>query len=568
MEVEKKRSSRIALLILETYPKIIKGSLAALGAMSPQQLKRLYLNGEKKLNKMLHLTANEKTTLKNLSETNGYDTCDFSLLYKLIRHFDLLESPNNGWTKKVTGINNIGDVVESLRRMRNDTIHRANITFDEDEENKIFHKSLNIARITDRLLKRTTDTFEEDVKLLRSWDPEHITRDKYIKALEKITELKKLGNLNNSGYDIAIFMKKDLTSTPTDINGRTPLTIYVKSGGMISSEAEAVSQHLNEIKDMINNKAYDIVFDSAETGSVIIHIAINNSILMNDVIMEQEMRDFVERVFAFLDEEFLKNFSHNIECIFASSDTMFDEDDCEFDDYDENWLKLHVDVASLVQKDPNQLKNTVGQFVGDVFHATEAIHASDSPIEVHVHSKGNQRSHTQPMFEELSSTVESGSTEGAMSGSRAMGCPLSKKSFNFLAHCEYGDMAKLARRSIKRQEEIQESGKDGDTFLHSAIRGGHLNILQWLLERTKIDPNSLNKDGVTLLHSAVRWGHLKILQWLLERTKIDPNSVNKVSKEVLNIIVNKNQCQHNVAHEINTYLPNILDIREVKGIDI
>lgn len=46
------------------------------------------------------------------------------------------------------------------------------------------------------------------------------------------------------------------------------------------------------------------------------------------------------------------------------------------------------------------------------------------------------------------------------------------------------------------------------------------------------------QDGDTLLHSAGRGGHLKILQWLLERTKIDPNNVNKVSKEVLYSIVN------------------------------
>lgn len=190
MDVEKTRSSRIALLILETYPKIIKGSLTVLNAMSPQQLQRLYLNGEKKLNKSLRLSTEEKKTLKNLSQTNGYETCDFTLLYKLIRHFDLLESPINGWTKKVSGLNNIGDIVESLRKLRNNTIHRSNITFEEHEEKAIFHKSLNIARTADKILNRTIETFEDEVDMLRSWDPEQKLRDKYIKALEKITELK------------------------------------------------------------------------------------------------------------------------------------------------------------------------------------------------------------------------------------------------------------------------------------------------------------------------------------------------------------------------------------------
>lgn len=35
--------------------------------------------------------------------------------------------------------------------------------------------------------------------------------------------------------------------------------------------------------------------------------------------------------------------------------------------------------------------------------------------------------------------------------------------------------------------------QDDDTLLHSAARGGNPNILQLLLERTKIDPKKLNK---------------------------------------------------------------------------
>lgn len=108
--------------------------------------------------------------------------------------------------------------------------------------------------------------------------------------------------------------------------GRTPLTIYVKSDGLMNSEA--VSQYLNEMKDKINKKAYNIVFDSAETGSVVIHIVAQNTILLNEDIMVQDMRDFVERVFASIDEEFLTNYSHEIECIIDSSDTIFDEGNC------------------------------------------------------------------------------------------------------------------------------------------------------------------------------------------------------------------------------------------------
>ncbi|VDI17156.1 Hypothetical predicted protein [Mytilus galloprovincialis] len=74
---------------------------------------------------------------------------------------------------------------------------------------------------------------------------------------------------------------------------------------------------------------------------------------------------------------------------------------------------------------------------------------------------------------------------------------------------------------------------DGDTLLHSATRFGHLNILQWLLERTKIDPNNVNKDGDTVLHITVRGGKLEMVKLLLKTSTIDPNQQNKTNGDTL-----------------------------------
>ncbi|CAG2246744.1 unnamed protein product [Mytilus edulis] len=81
------------------------------------------------------------------------------------------------------------------------------------------------------------------------------------------------------------------------------------------------------------------------------------------------------------------------------------------------------------------------------------------------------------------------------------------------------------------------SFQDGDTPLHSAVCGKQLAIVQLLLNRADIDPNRGNKDGDTPLHSAVCGGHLDIVQLLLDRADIDTNRGNKVHKYSLQLAV-------------------------------
>ncbi|CAG2211671.1 unnamed protein product [Mytilus edulis] len=73
----------------------------------------------------------------------------------------------------------------------------------------------------------------------------------------------------------------------------------------------------------------------------------------------------------------------------------------------------------------------------------------------------------------------------------------------------------------------------GYTPLHKAVKGGFINIVQFLLERADIDPNKTDKDGSTPFDVATEEERFKIVKLLLERTTIDLTKVYKDGNTVL-----------------------------------
>ncbi|XP_052071752.1 uncharacterized protein LOC127710064 isoform X2 [Mytilus californianus] len=328
---ERACAARISYLMLDTFPKILQEF--ALSAISPKQLNRLYDINRTEIDKSLMLSDEQKEVMSNLSAEQTFQTCDLSLLYKLIRHFKLVRIPTKGWGKEVSNIFNAGDVIEKLRRIRNSIIHRSNAKYGKRKEDRVFYEVLNLARFVDRELSKTTNKFEDEVSELQLWDPESSIREKYILALEKILELEELGIVRVPGYEIAVFMKSDLNLIPPGIGtaeGETNLTVYVKAKGLNN---EAVKQRLNEMKDKINRNQFKILFQNAEHGSLILHVVAYHSVLCVKSTMVDEMKSFVERIFSTFDETCVRERTEpaerqlvfkqqimSVECIFAMSD--------------------------------------------------------------------------------------------------------------------------------------------------------------------------------------------------------------------------------------------------------
>ncbi|CAL8115162.1 unnamed protein product [Orchesella dallaii] len=64
----------------------------------------------------------------------------------------------------------------------------------------------------------------------------------------------------------------------------------------------------------------------------------------------------------------------------------------------------------------------------------------------------------------------------------------------------------------------------GNTVLHCAVRGGHVNTLQWLVsvlgpQCTEAALNDHNQAGRTVILTALKKGQLQCLQWLVQHTK-------------------------------------------------
>lgn len=138
---ERISAARISYLMLDTFPKFLQA--LAISAISQKQLHELYGNNTTEINRKLGLSADEKKVMLNLSKEQTFETCDLSLLYKLICHFQLVKTPTKGWGKEVCNVSNAGDVVERLRRIRNNIIHRSNAKYGKRKEGRVFFEVLN-----------------------------------------------------------------------------------------------------------------------------------------------------------------------------------------------------------------------------------------------------------------------------------------------------------------------------------------------------------------------------------------------------------------------------------------
>lgn len=86
----------------------------------------------------------------------------------------------------------------------------------------------------------------------------------------------------------------------------------------------------------------------------------------------------------------------------------------------------------------------------------------------------------------------------------------------------------LIKRGTKSdvQKYVRNKGKqvlqdvhpiDRQTVLHVAAEEGKLDIVQWLVEKYRLDVNAVDNNGWTPMHSAAKGGHPKIVKYLLEK---------------------------------------------------
>jgi hypothetical protein len=137
------------------------------------------------------MTHEERASLNTLTNTT-YDNINFTLLYKLLRSFSLLDDPKQGWGKQPTNTDvTISDDVERLRFVRHKIVHRIKADIDLIEMSDYFSNIVNITQRIDTNLGKLPDQgFAREVLNFQTHCMDSEMEQKYYQALKDIADIK------------------------------------------------------------------------------------------------------------------------------------------------------------------------------------------------------------------------------------------------------------------------------------------------------------------------------------------------------------------------------------------
>ncbi|XP_071140398.1 uncharacterized protein [Mytilus edulis] len=158
------RLMQSCIVLFDIHPTMLRDMF--LNSCPPITLDKKIQNAGKNFMNSLHKT--EKTVVRNM-KTKGYREMDGSLLYKLIRYFELVDMPSEGWGKepKPHALNQ-GDDVERLRYLRNSVFHRTESAMKPTESKSFFEGFRQCAERLDQFLQRPTKVYTDRIMEVQS----------------------------------------------------------------------------------------------------------------------------------------------------------------------------------------------------------------------------------------------------------------------------------------------------------------------------------------------------------------------------------------------------------------
>ena len=184
-DIERHVSSLI--VVLEFYPQMAIQMIHKW----PPNIVLMMIQNDPNNKFMKSLNKAEKILIQTL-DTDGYKKLDMSLLYKMIRRFNLVAEPSKKWGNRPLATNiNQGDDMERMRNNRNDLVHRPKGGLSEEEREKFFQESIEIACRVDQFIGESTSSFETQILNARRYN---ITPEQSRQALGKCPTRR--GNFN------------------------------------------------------------------------------------------------------------------------------------------------------------------------------------------------------------------------------------------------------------------------------------------------------------------------------------------------------------------------------------
>lgn len=174
--------SRLSLVIIDTFPNILRDVIRLI--ITAERLYQLCLP------KLTSFTSDQQKNLQDLNLTNSYTSLDISIIYRLLRQFQLIPPPTLGWGNfPGKNHNKLGDDVERIRYYRNQVAHRNNTNIEKIEFEDYFNHFLNIGIRMDLNLRQGTN-YESNINLHKTCRIDKQMQIKYENALKELENIK------------------------------------------------------------------------------------------------------------------------------------------------------------------------------------------------------------------------------------------------------------------------------------------------------------------------------------------------------------------------------------------
>ncbi|VDI64987.1 Hypothetical predicted protein [Mytilus galloprovincialis] len=180
IESEKReRCSRLAMAVIDTFPNVLRDIIRSNISASD-----LYLCCTRFI---YTLNPEQQANLRQLQYSNTYSSLDVTLIYKLLRQFNLIST--QGWGAVPDKANTkLADDIERIRFHRNQIAHRCDTNIDTNLFDDYFDKFQEIARRMDLIFFQKTN-YEQQIIGHRTRRIDTKLQKKYENAMKEIENI-------------------------------------------------------------------------------------------------------------------------------------------------------------------------------------------------------------------------------------------------------------------------------------------------------------------------------------------------------------------------------------------
>ncbi|XP_052083052.1 uncharacterized protein LOC127720501 isoform X2 [Mytilus californianus] len=285
------RYSRLSMAIIETFPKVLRHVIRSRISAS-----QLYQMCEPFLKMFYH---EQRTSLKELQNSNTYDSLDITIVYILLRQFSLIPSPTKGWGIIPDNADTkLGDDIERIRCYRNQLVHRRDTNIDKSEFDDCFNKFRDICRRMDLNVFQNTN-YEMRIIGHRTCTMDAETQIKYENAMKEIETIKLKfekrpitfywgENFERSLRNLRSLLKEEI------LEGRQKVRLQIIF--QTEDDVEKIIDILNSLKDEINEGLTGIEFIVATKGSIVLNADILLEMIETDEMLQSTLALFLEKI--------------------------------------------------------------------------------------------------------------------------------------------------------------------------------------------------------------------------------------------------------------------------------